>query len=621
MRLPRKQAAGYLLAVCGALAVALLAGYTAFARQVDLDAYDWMFRLFPPRPWALQSALLAVDEETLVSLGGLRRLREIVAEGLERVAAAHPRAVAVDVTLADAGDPEADARLEAALSRTPNLVLVAEMFPDGRGWQDPLPRFRRWAAAVGHAHAAPDELDGVNRKIPLEKVAGYERRWALALETFRLSRGGGPVVEAPEELRTGGVVIPARREEARSVPIRYLRPGADGATPVPRASILELRRNPQLAAVFQGKVVFVGVTAQSAARDRLATPYSSSLPMPGVEIHLNAFETLAQGRFLQPVSEVATLGVCIALALGAALIFAFLSGWPAYGCALVLLGVAHGLPLVAFTRDAILSFSLPVAAAWLSVGAAASYQHLVVRRQLRRAEAEKSRYQQAVHFVTHEMRTPLTTIQGSSELMSRYDLSDDKRRQIADLIQTESRRLARMVETFLNVERLSAGQMELRREPFAASELVGTCIQRVRPLAERKRIRLQIAELDDETLTGDRELMEYALYNLLTNAVKYSPPQTEVSVSGKRERGWFRLAVRDQGIGMDEQELRNIFRKFYRTRRAIASGESGAGIGLAIVEQIVAHHGGRIEVASAPGKGSCFTLVLPANVSATAQRQ
>ncbi len=621
MRLPRRQAAGYLLAVCGTLVVALLAGYTAFARQVDLDAYDWMFRLFPPRPWKPQSALLAIDEETLVSLGGLRRLREIVAEGLERVAAAHPRAVVVDLTLADSGDPEADARLEAALSRTPNLVLAAEMFPDGRGWQDPLPRFRRWAATVGHAHAAPDELDGVNRKIPLEKVAGRERRWALALEAFRVSRGGGPVVEAPEEVRVGGVVIPARREEARAVAIRYLRPGADGNTPVPRASILELRRNPKLAAIFGGKVVFVGVTAQSAARDRLVTPYSSSLPMPGVEIHLNAFETLAQGRFLQPVSEAATLGLCAALALAAAVIFALLSGWPAYACALVLLVAAHGLPLVAFTRDAVLSFSLPVAAAWLSTGAAASYQHFAVRRQLHRAEAEKSRYQQAVHFVTHEMRTPLTTIQGSSELMSRYDLSDDKRRQIADLIRTESRRLARMVETFLNVERLSAGQMELRREPFAASELVGTCVERARPLAERKRIRLRIGELDEETLTGDRELMEYALYNLLTNAVKYSPPETEVSVSGKRERDWFRLAVRDQGIGMDEQELRNIFQKFYRTRRAIASGESGAGIGLSIVEQIIAHHGGRIEVTSAPGKGSCFTLVLPANVSLTTQRQ
>jgi signal transduction histidine kinase len=73
-----------------------------------------------------------------------------------------------------------------------------------------------------------------------------------------------------------------------------------------------------------------------------------------------------------------------------------------------------------------------------------------------------------------------------------------------------------------------------------------------------------------------------------------------------------RLAVADQGMGMEEKELRNIFKKFYRTRTAEASGEAGTGIGLSIVDQIVTHHGGRIEVASQPGKGSCFTLVLPA---------
>jgi two-component system OmpR family sensor kinase len=93
--------------------------------------------------------------------------------------------------------------------------------------------------------------------------------------------------------------------------------------------------------------------------------------------------------------------------------------------------------------------------------------------------------------------------------------------------------------------------------------------------------------------------------------VKYSPPETAVTVFGRQQGSQFRLSVRDQGMGMDDQELRNIFKKFYRTRRAEKSGEVGTGIGLSIVEQIVTHHGGTIEVVSAPGKGSCFTLVLP----------
>jgi two-component system phosphate regulon sensor histidine kinase PhoR len=122
-------------------------------------------------------------------------------------------------------------------------------------------------------------------------------------------------------------------------------------------------------------------------------------------------------------------------------------------------------------------------------------------------------------------------------------------------------------------------------------------------------------------IEGDRELMEYAVYNLLTNAVKYSPPETSITVSGVREGGSLRISVRDQGIGMDEKELRNIFRKFYRTKKAEASGEPGTGIGLSIVEQILTGHGGSIEVTSSPGRGSCFTMVLPSPAPVRAQNK
>jgi signal transduction histidine kinase len=147
--------------------------------------------------------------------------------------------------------------------------------------------------------------------------------------------------------------------------------------------------------------------------------------------------------------------------------------------------------------------------------------------------------------------------------------------------------------------------------------LVAACVERARPLAERKQIRVSVEPLGPELeLVGDRELMEYAVYNLITNAIKYSPQRTEVTVSGGRREERVRLSVRDQGIGMDQKEVRKIFQKFYRTKRAEESGEVGTGIGLSIVEQIVAQHGGTIEVESRPGEGSCFTLVLPVSTHA-----
>jgi signal transduction histidine kinase len=196
-------------------------------------------------------------------------------------------------------------------------------------------------------------------------------------------------------------------------------------------------------------------------------------------------------------------------------------------------------------------------------------------------------------------------------LMGRYALPEVKSKELAQMINSESKRLARMIQTFLDVERLTEGEMDLKREPFEVSTIIDTCLERVQPLAERKRITVTLGEVEKSSLTGDRELMEYAVYNLLNNAVKYSPSETGISVYSKRNREHVRLSVTDQGIGMDEKELRSIFRKFYRTRKAEASGEAGTGIGLSIVDQIVRHHGGRMEVTSEPGKGSCFTIVLP----------
>jgi signal transduction histidine kinase len=143
------------------------------------------------------------------------------------------------------------------------------------------------------------------------------------------------------------------------------------------------------------------------------------------------------------------------------------------------------------------------------------------------------------------------------------------------------------------------------------------CVARALPLAERKQIRiLTEAAPRDVLLTGDRELMEYAFYNLLTNAIKYSPLRTQVTLAAVRKHEHAYISVEDQGIGMDQKEVKKIFQKFYRTRRAEQSGEVGTGIGLSIVEQIVLQHSGTIEVMSRPGEGSRFTMVLPVPVSA-----
>jgi signal transduction histidine kinase len=581
-----------------------------------------MFRAHRPAAIQAESVVLAIDELTLMECDGIRGIRRPIAQALRVLAAARPKAVAIDVILADKGHPEEDAALAAALQATPNLVLSTELIDGGKLWEDPRPEFAA-GARLGHVSAVPDK-DGVTRSILLYQHNSRVQRGALALEAFLLSRGASTPREsltftrlpgglAKAELTVGDVTIPVledTRERRRFMRVRFFPPDLT----VPIVSMKRLLDDPSLAGQFTGKVVFIGVTANSEIHDRLFTPFGLT---PGTEINAAAFETMAHGLFFTDISPLWENLIALGILLAIGLAFRYLPGWFAYAAGGLILFVATVIPYVFFQHQVVFPFATSVSVAWLGTLTAASYYHLVVRRNLRVEQASRERYQQAMHFVTHEMRTPLSAIQGSSELISRYSLTEEKRQQIALLINSESKRLARMVEIFLNVERLSAGQMELKREAISVKEMMELCALRVAPLAERKHIQITLEPVPENlVMTGDRELMEYACYNLLTNAVKYSPQRTEVTASAWRDDSLVRIAVKDQGIGMDQKEVKQIFQKFYRTKKAEESGEAGTGIGLSIVQQIVEQHGGRIEVTSRPGAGSCFTVIVPARTVA-----
>lgn len=591
--------------VAGCFAIGMIAGWPA--TRFNNYAYDWLLTGEPAENWTPQSVIVAIDEQTFSQGGGVHAMRTILARAMLKIAAAGPKAVASDVTLSDRtiDDPGVDQRLAEALAQVPNLVLPCDLITSGgaQKWEDPLPEFQKSAVALGHVFRGESGTDGVNRVLPLEEIVDGKRRWALALEAFAVAHGDPIPTDSPEDVQVGGVTIPApRRADQREMLIRYL----PAAIPMVSVTALDSRSS-----MLRGKTVFVGVTALSAARDRVWTPYGQQVS--GVEIHAQAYETIARGRFLTPARPSMVVAICVLFATSAGLIFGLRSGWQAYALAAILLALAHWTPVEFFHHNQVFPYFATVGVAWISIGGVASFRYFFVQRQLRKSESERTRYQQALHWAAHEMRTPLTAIQGSSEIMTRYALPEDKRLQLSEMINSESKRLARMIQTFLDVERLVDGQVEMKREPFAAAGVVETCLKRVGPIAERKKIGVFLDNEVRGDLVGDRELMEYALYNLLTNAVKYSPSGTEVHVVSELRGGELRLSVRDQGIGMDAKELKNIFKKFYRTRGAEASGEVGTGIGLSIVEQIVTHHGGKIEVTSEPHKGSCFTMIVSAS--------
>ena len=596
--------------IAAAAVLGLILGWSRVGAQLDVWVYDLSLRLWPPPVERSAALILAIDDETLEAYEGLLRLRGPLAEALEIISRHDPAVVAIDIVLSEPGSEAENKRLEEALGGAPNVVLATHLRlnsgPEAGAWVEPLERFARQSAALGHVHAEPDD-DGVCRRVLPAKVGGMTQRWAMGLEAYRLAHGAEIIRESGEGLEVGGRFIPASRREARSLLIRFANP----RSPIERISLKQVLEDPESASVVKGRAVFVGVDIAGGIDRYLMTPYSFGKAMSGVEINANVYETLERGHLLDSVADSTVLAAVLALATAIGACFWKLRGMPAFSAAAGLLAAAHLAPVVSLSGGYVVSAAPLVATGWLSFLSGGGYQYFLLRGKLASAEQQRERYQRAVHYVTHEMQTPLTTIQGSSELISRYALSEEKRKQIAGLIHQESKRLARMVEMFLSVERLRAGQLELQRQAVGADDILARCIERALGPAQRKSIRIEHVRGAAGPILGDPEFLEYACYNLLTNAVKYSPANTSVTVRAWRHHENVRISVEDRGHGMDENEIKQIFRKFYRTNRAQRSGQDGTGLGLAIVEEIVVQHGGSIEVESRIDRGSRFTLSLP----------
>ncbi len=219
-----------------------------------------------------------------------------------------------------------------------------------------------------------------------------------------------------------------------------------------------------------------------------------------------------------------------------------------------------------------------------------------------------------ISLMSHELRTPLTSINGFAELLTADDELPEQAKEFVTIIANESQRLSRMINTFLAVTKLERkDRQEVLKIPLRLDEVVKETIATLTPAAKKRRIRLVEHPSDKlPPVAADKSMITQAVKNLVSNAIKYSPERTTVTVSTALEAEAVRLCVEDRGYGIPAEAKDRVWEKFYRVvREGEDKDEESTGLGLSFVREVVEQHGGNVGLESEPGKGSKFSFTLP----------
>jgi signal transduction histidine kinase len=240
-------------------------------------------------------------------------------------------------------------------------------------------------------------------------------------------------------------------------------------------------------------------------------------------------------------------------------------------------------------------------------------QKLLLEHEQRQRLEELNRLKSYfVSSVSHDLKTPLTSIKVFAEMLQAKKISRRKMMEYLEIIQGESDRLTRLISNVLDFAKVERGVMEYQFSDVMLNDVVQQGLRSIAYQLKMQGCRLKTKlTKQNSKIQADEDAVVEAMVNLLSNAMKYSPKKKKITVSTFRRNGFAAVRIEDKGIGIARRDLDNIFEPFYRSKDGNVRQVGGAGLGLAMVKHTMEAHGGKVEVRSAVGKGSSFTLLFP----------
>jgi signal transduction histidine kinase len=375
---------------------------------------------------------------------------------------------------------------------------------------------------------------------------------------------------------------------------------------------------------FKDKVVFIGYSDTSPQNqgDFYNTVFTQpdGRDLSGVEIAATAFANLMENMPVEPIGFGADMLTIVVFGIALGMICSLLGPLLAALCAVVISLLYLGFAAYQFTTAGIwLPVMIPIAVqAPFAFTVAVLWKYYEARKtevaheRLREVDRLKSLF---LSQVSHELRAPLTSIQGFVENMLDGMTGElkGKQREYLHRMRENTERLTRMITNLLDLSRIESGTQRVDRVPWRLFELVEEVIRQFEPMAKAKRVTLELA-CEDPTLQilADHDKFVQILTNLVDNAIKFTPAGGQVAVSLARSYpNRAVLTVADSGVGIPAEAMDNLFEPFYQAPQGSAATAKGLGLGLSIVKSLVEGHGGTISVTSELGRGSEFRILLP----------